>query len=205
MFHGRVSTPACIFVAVGAAKCRFRCARVLCRILLSKCSFAEHIFTPRNASVKSIRGAKPAHAAGKTKSLTPVLQSPNENSVRGKKPTIFPGQVGWWQCTEMVQDEALFLHTGNSSPSCAMWEWVYPGEDFSSPGESDTTPSGCWHSIICQCVHSEELCDSGKGVTRAPLCYWHRLQGVSGGAACLQVDMGSKTEIQRGTKTFMLR
>lgn len=40
----------------------------------------------------------------------------------------------------MVQDEAWFLDIGNSSPSCTMWEWGYPGEDFSSPGESDRSP-----------------------------------------------------------------
>lgn len=132
-----------IFVTVGAAKCWFRCARVLCRVPLSKCSFAEHVFTPRNASVKSTRGAKPARAAGRTKSLTSVLQTPNEKSRRGKKPTVFPGQAGWWQCTEIVWDVAWFLDRGNSSLSCAMWEWVYPGEDFSTPGESDRSPTGC--------------------------------------------------------------
>lgn len=117
---------------------------------------------------------------GVVSSLTPVLQSPNENFRRGEKPT-FPGQAGWCQCTEMVQDEAWFLDTGNSCPNCAVWEWVYPGEDFSSPGESDRKPTGCWLSIVCQCAHSQELSDSSKGVTRAPLCCWHRLQGGSGG------------------------
>lgn len=83
-FHGSISAPAteCPLsslhlgeVTVGAAKFWFRCARVLWRVPFSKCPFAEHIFTPRSASVKS---AKPAHAAGWTKSLTPVLKSPSE-------------------------------------------------------------------------------------------------------------------------------
>lgn len=121
-----------IFVTMSAAKCWFRCACVLCRVPLSKCSFANHIFALRNTSVKSTGVLNQHMLAGRTKSLTPVLQSPIENSGRGKKPTISPGQAGWWQCTERVQGEAWFLDTGNSSPNCAMWKWVY---DFSSPGE----------------------------------------------------------------------
>lgn len=117
VFHGSVSAPA---HSSETAKCWFRRARVLCRVPLSKCSFAEHIFTPRNASVKSTEGAKPEHAAGRTKSLTPVLHHLMRILGEGKKPTVFPGQAGWWQCTEVVQDEAWFLDTGNSSPSCAM-------------------------------------------------------------------------------------
>lgn len=93
------------WVTVGAAKCSFRCARGLCRVPLSKCPFAERTFAPRNASVTRTRGTKPAHAAGRTKSLTPVLQPPSE------RPTVFPGQAGWWQCTEMAQDEAWFPDT----------------------------------------------------------------------------------------------
>lgn len=93
----------------------------------------------------------------------------------GKKPTVFPGQAGWWQCTEVVQDEAWFLDTGNSSPSCAMRISPLLGRVTEAPA------SGCWHSILCHCAHSEELCDPSKGVTRAPLCCWHRLQGGNRG------------------------
>lgn len=156
--------------------------------------------------MKSAGDAQPAHAASRTEPLTPVLKLPDEHARRVKKPAIFPSQAGWWQRTEMVQDGAWFLDTGNNNPNCAMWEWVCPGEDVLISWGGRYQPRRLltqlrlsvrpFRSAGFSCL-IQARCDKSMFVLT-------QIAGWEWGAVRVTVDMGSKVEIQRGIAIFTL-
>lgn len=86
-------------------------SQAFCEIPFRKCSFAERVFAPRSEVCQ-------ARALLAGQASNPVLKSSSEHARRQKK-TVLPSQAGWWQCTEMAQDGAWFLDTGNNRPYCA--------------------------------------------------------------------------------------
>lgn len=114
---------------------------------------------------------------------------------------MLPGQAGWWQHAEKAKDRAWFLDTGNNSPNCALWEWVWPGcscplgRVIPAPPAADaaqlSVPSAGFSCLI------QARCDESTFV-------WTEVAGREWGAVYVEVDKGSKVEIQRGIKTFML-